>query len=443
MKDNDDFTMGLNPIKNSVNPYFKKEFFSRKEHLIKYSKYRIPLGKSGKHPYLLDIREAQRILIIGLTRCLDYNTRVFTNNGIKRLKEINSNVDKLISWDFNLNKKVESEFIKYDIQEQEVYEIKFESGKKILATKDHLFFDKDKNEIKVEDIKQGDDLLSIKNEFTPEVIEKIRQTSIGRKYPNRKPHPKVTVETRKKLSKALKGKKRTLEQRKRISKSKLNYFKTHSSPTLGKKMSLKSKLKLKMKMIGKYDGEKNPFYGKKHTNKTKIHLRKQKIGKKLTIEHKEKIRLGCIGKQKGILNGMFGKHLSKKAKKKISKATSGENNPMFGVSPSFKPIMYHGVKFRSKWEIEYAKLFDDNNIVWEFEKHKFKFINYNGKWCSYTPDFYLPQFNKYVEVKGWFPKECLRKFQTFIALYPNTILVKSINEKDKISLLEKLNVIKN
>jgi hypothetical protein len=61
---------------------------------------------------------------------------------------------------------------------------------------------------------------------------------------------------------------------------------------------------------------------------------------------------------------------------------------------------YKGEKFHGKWELMVAKWFDSNSIRWE---RKIKPFNYfwNNKWHLYFPDFYLPDLDKYVEVKGF------------------------------------------
>lgn len=58
----------------------------------------------------------------------------------------------------------------------------------------------------------------------------------------------------------------------------------------------------------------------------------------------------------------------------------------------------------------FAKALDDNDIVWQYEPKRFKL-----SWCSYTPDFYLPEFDIWVEVKGKpeQPGDWPRRVETF------------------------------
>tara|TARA_Y100000310_G_scaffold340961_1_gene438532 strand:- start:6726 stop:7244 length:519 start_codon:yes stop_codon:yes gene_type:complete len=50
--------------------------------------------------------------------------------------------------------------------------------------------------------------------------------------------------------------------------------------------------------------------------------------------------------------------------------------------------------------IEVAKYFDAQGHIWKRNKNRFSYF-YDGKDRFYTPDFYLPKENLYVEVKGY------------------------------------------
>lgn len=57
---------------------------------------------------------------------------------------------------------------------------------------------------------------------------------------------------------------------------------------------------------------------------------------------------------------------------------------------------YRGIKYRSKWEVYFAKLLLYSDIRNIYEPKRF----FLTKTLSYLPDFYLPDYNVYVEVKG-------------------------------------------
>jgi hypothetical protein len=60
------------------------------------------------------------------------------------------------------------------------------------------------------------------------------------------------------------------------------------------------------------------------------------------------------------------------------------------------PTTYHNTKFRSKLESEWAKWLDQYDIKWAYEMQGFDLEN--GTW--YLPDFYLPEVDTFIEVKG-------------------------------------------
>ena len=64
-----------------------------------------------------------------------------------------------------------------------------------------------------------------------------------------------------------------------------------------------------------------------------------------------------------------------------------------------KNIIYNNVKLKGGWELLVAKWFDENEIKWEHETKYFEY-EWNGV-RRYYPDFYLPDYDFYVEVKGY------------------------------------------
>lgn len=56
-------------------------------------------------------------------------------------------------------------------------------------------------------------------------------------------------------------------------------------------------------------------------------------------------------------------------------------------------------KFRSDYELSVAKYLAEQGIKFEYESQK---LSYQPKLKTYTPDFYLPEQDIYVEAKGFF-----------------------------------------
>ena len=75
---------------------------------------------------------------------------------------------------------------------------------------------------------------------------------------------------------------------------------------------------------------------------------------------------------------------------------------------------YRGIWLRSSWELSFAKYLDREKINWKYEPKRFKLRS--GR--TYCPDFFLPKYDKYIEIKGWWTKAAKRKFKQFRSQYP-------------------------
>lgn len=62
-----------------------------------------------------------------------------------------------------------------------------------------------------------------------------------------------------------------------------------------------------------------------------------------------------------------------------------------------------GTYFRSRMEANFAAYLDYRGIRWEYEKTVFPFAVKRGV-KTFTPDFYLPDEDRYIETKGWMDK---------------------------------------
>lgn len=96
-----------------------------------------------------------------------------------------------------------------------------------------------------------------------------------------------------------------------------------------------------------------------------------------------------------IIHGFLGKHHSKETLDILSQKRIHylENNPhvkWYVVNNGKKDI-----KVQGKWEKDFAEWLNKQNIKWDRVT-----IKYDG-YHRYTPDFYLIDFDEYVEIKGW------------------------------------------
>lgn len=99
-----------------------------------------------------------------------------------------------------------------------------------------------------------------------------------------------------------------------------------------------------------------------------------------------------------------------------------------------------GQYFRSSWEANIARVLDYEDIEWIYEYKRFYFKDNSSHILSYQPDFYLPQFNKWIEVKGWFDDKSKIRLKKFKKEYPeenNNLIV--IDEKFYYEISSELN----
>jgi hypothetical protein len=70
--------------------------------------------------------------------------------------------------------------------------------------------------------------------------------------------------------------------------------------------------------------------------------------------------------------------------------------------------------FRSNWEVELAELMDEMGIKFLYEPERFYF---RAESESYLPDFYLIDYNCFIEVKGYFDKRSQKRVKLFKKYY--------------------------
>jgi hypothetical protein len=92
------------------------------------------------------------------------------------------------------------------------------------------------------------------------------------------------------------------------------------------------------------------------------------------------------------------------------KPGSGGARPGGGRSkqlPYTSPIA--GKMMLNSHEIRVARIFDQLHLSWERNWHGFPYMNLEGRQQSYYPDFYLKDFDQYIEYKGWVIDKHLHK----------------------------------
>lgn len=131
-----------------------------------------------------------------------------------------------------------------------------------------------------------------------------------------------------------------------------------------------------------------------------------------------------------IANGelkIIGHKHSKETKEKLSIIRSEilSNNEKCG---GFRNVKWYRVKninneeyvVRGTWEKNFALKLNSLNILWIKNKYLNYFINEVKK--TYNPDFYLPELNEYIEVKGYFSKNDKIKMDAVIDQNPDVVI---------------------
>jgi hypothetical protein len=103
------------------------------------------------------------------------------------------------------------------------------------------------------------------------------------------------------------------------------------------------------------------------------------------------------------------------------KAYRGKNSPHFGHSNRAKNIIYNDKSFHSSWEANFYKWCILSNIKCLYELKVFQFV-FNKRDTTYTPDFYLPEFDLWIEIKGRWIRDAKERFESFKLQYKQTAI---------------------
>ena len=74
--------------------------------------------------------------------------------------------------------------------------------------------------------------------------------------------------------------------------------------------------------------------------------------------------------------------------------------------------------FRSTWEANLARYYNFAGIKWIYEPQEFEFYKIKRGNRFYKPDFYLPEQDIFIEIKGWFRPTDKTKIRRFKKYYP-------------------------
>jgi hypothetical protein len=156
--------------------------------------------------------------------------------------------------------------------------------------------------------------------------------------------------------------------------------------TLDQKKLISQKLKGRRKPEGFGCSMSVRQTGKKFSESRKENIRKSLLGKKVTDATKEKMRQKRIGK------------------------------PFVG-NLGFRSDL--GFYVRSSFEANYARILKLINVPFKYECQRFfLFDKLGNKIASYCPDFYFPETDSFVELKGWMGPKSKWLIDEFVKQYP-------------------------
>jgi hypoxanthine phosphoribosyltransferase len=107
--------------------------------------------------------------------------------------------------------------------------------------------------------------------------------------------------------------------------------------------------------------------------------------------------------------------------------------PADAASPSPDPYTVAGVRFAHRAEVEFAQLLEFYQIEWRYEPDEFPLEWRDGRVTrQFRPDFYLPEYDLYIELtvmKQSLVRRKNRKLRLLRQLYPH-IQIKLLYRRD-------------
>lgn len=173
-----------------------------------------------------------------------------------------------------------------------------------------------------------------------------------------------------------------------------NFYKTED----GIKFIEKAKSALKEYLA--VNGHPRGMLGKHHTEETRNSLSISHIEYFENLSDEEKHNRAMKSVEGRIRNGTIGT----------------TNNAYSNCKGGFREDLNQ--YFRSSWEANIVRIFNYSNIKWKYECKRFLFNENNDGICSYQPDFYLPEYDLWIEVKGWMDDKSIKRIELFKCEYP-------------------------
>jgi hypothetical protein len=191
----------------------------------------------------------------------------------------------------------------------------------------------------------------------------------------------------------------------------LKYMAEHGSPLKGKVAPNPESYKIGLNVaMQKRVTEGHPWLGKHHSAVTKEKLRRKRDEWFKTPEgilHKKHVGESITKYYADP------EHRLKKSEQQIARLKSGELKPF--RTKYGNRIDLDNEYYRSTTEANYARILRYTNVKYVYESSFFRFKD----GTSYTPDFYLPETDEYIEIKGFYSDKDRLKYDKFKAEYPD------------------------
>ena len=102
----------------------------------------------------------------------------------------------------------------------------------------------------------------------------------------------------------------------------------------------------------------------------------------------------------------------KKSASKISETISNKIGDSDWHCQNRQRIEYKDAIFDSAWEYEFVKFLDEHNIKWTRNEEYFIYVFENSE-HRYFPDLYLPEYDLFIEIKGYCREKDKAKWDQF------------------------------
>lgn len=172
-------------------------------------------------------------------------------------------------------------------------------------------------------------------------------------------------------------------------------------------------LETRHKIADSLKGKRSPQRGLIKVPRVEIVCQNKECGKKLFIERWKKTRFCSNACSMHVIGGQPTSPKAARAKA--------------GVRKDISDVIY----FYSRWEANMARLFSHFGITWIHQPATF---DLHGQ--RYTPDFYLPDYRLYIEVKNFLGSYSKERDEKFRNVYPEISL--KLILKDEYLKLEEL-----